>query len=84
MGDIAHEPRGALVGGKDGLKFYQELAEQVSRLSASDRPKTILLELHPPTVEGATALVRELLPNYVSSIQFDLSQKPRVLSLVRT
>lgn len=82
-GDIAHEPRGALVGGNDGLRFYQELAEQVSRLSASGRPKTILLELHPPTVEGVTAIVHELLPNYGSSIQFDLSQKPRVLSLVR-
>lgn len=37
--DLKHEPRSALVGGKDGLKYFKELFEQLEQSSHSEDAK---------------------------------------------
>ncbi len=75
------EPRGALVGGSDGLELYQALLHQLQHLPARERPQLVLLELHPPTAAQVTALAKNIFPDCQATTTPDLAGLPRVLSL---
>lgn len=54
------EPREALDGGKDGLKYYRELLEQLEKNNPSKYSVTLLIEIEPSTIET----VEELFTQY--------------------
>ena len=76
--DLRFEPQTALVGGSDGLKFYRELAEQLLALPSNNRPRAILLELHPPT---ALEVQKIFSPLGTCEIINDTASLPRVLTI---
>jgi release factor glutamine methyltransferase len=55
---IDFEPRSALDGGKDGLKYYRELLEQIEEKSLRRYKTTLLIEIEPSTLNGLKELVK--------------------------
>lgn len=80
--ELKFEPRVALVGGRDGLKYYQELSKQISELKSRDKPNIIILELHPPTAIEVQKIFSHTLPSADIQIKTDLSNRPR-LAIIR-
>jgi release factor glutamine methyltransferase len=60
------EPKRALLGGKDGLKYYKELISQVEKACKKDISLdiTLLIEIEPSTLED----LRMVLGNYETDI----------------
>ena len=83
-GGLRFEPRGALVGGADGLALYRRLIMQLNQLSPAERPKWMVLELHPPTAAHVVALVKNTFPSCHTELRNDLSGRPRVLNVQLT
>jgi len=69
------EPKSALVGGKDGLKYYDELFHQIveRRIKA-----TIICEIDPSQKHSFPELAKRHFPNAVVTIKNDLAGSPRV------
>jgi release factor glutamine methyltransferase len=73
------EPRGALYGGPDGLRFIRTLLRQIERRTAPLR--FVLLEIDPRTVR---ALQRYLPAGYTRQFHRDLAGRVRILELTPT
>jgi len=73
------EPKIALDGGKDGLKFYQAILEK----SAKSSPKALILELESENSRKIESLAQKYFPDGQINLIKDLSGKDRVL-LLRT
>jgi len=80
---IKREPKLALDGGADGLKYYRTLFRQLSKTPF--RSATVLCEIDPGQAKKITALAAEYFPAAVNSLQTDLSGQNRlfVLELMR-
>ncbi|PIZ99907.1 MAG: hypothetical protein COX77_00155 [Candidatus Komeilibacteria bacterium CG_4_10_14_0_2_um_filter_37_10] len=63
---ILHEPRGALLGGNNGLRVYKRLLEQINQYHY--QPKFLFLEINPEQVTQMTYLLQQKMPAY----QYDL------------
>lgn len=91
--DLQHEPRPALVGGKDGLKYFKELFKQLYSLFAN-RYSLVLLEFDPRQKRVLQSLARKFFPSPTkiskrnlggqAKIRFhkDLSGRDRVMEVV--
>jgi release factor glutamine methyltransferase len=54
-----YEPQNAIDGGKDGLKYYKELLEQIERKKLLKYKCTLLIEIEPSTIENVRRLFSE-------------------------
>lgn len=83
---IQHEPRAALYGGKDGLKYYKELFEQIKNspfdFAQGQNDIIILIEHDPSQKKSLTNLVGKYLPTAKIKSHKDLSGKWRVLEIL--
>jgi len=74
-----YEPRSALDGGPDGLRFINELLRDAKRWWASGG--AILLEIEAGQGESALRLADELLPGASITLLPDLAGLPRILKI---
>jgi len=74
-----YEPRRALDGGPDGLRFINELLRNGKRWWASGG--AILLEIEAGQGESAPRLAHELLPEAMITLLPDLAGLPRILKI---
>jgi release factor glutamine methyltransferase len=72
------EPRGALLGGDDGLDAYRALLRSVRDHLTSAR---MMLEVDPRHADGVTALVAATFPGATTSAAPDLTGRTRVLEV---
>ena len=79
---IQHEPRLALVAGKDGLKYYKKLLLQIRQLSKTYnlKPKTYL-EIDPSQSSPIKLLIKKYLPQAKIIIHQDLAGRNRVVKI---
>ena len=76
-----HEPIGALVAAKKGLKLYEELFIQIK--NSKSQPQAIFLEIGRDQGDPIKKLAKKLLPVYQTKIFKDLFGRPRYAQLVR-
>lgn len=76
---LKREPKLALDGGTDGMKYYNELLNQVANLNIKAKPKYLILELHEPTAIFVQKLITKYFPHASLYVINDLAGKPRVL-----
>jgi release factor glutamine methyltransferase len=74
---LKYEPRSALDGGPDGLRFINELLRDAKRWWAPEG--AILLEIEAGQGERAHCLAHELLPDALVTILPDLAGLPRII-----
>lgn len=72
------EPRGALLGGHDGLDAYRALLDSVHDHITTAR---LMLEVDPRHADAVTALVREVYPQSAVTATPDLTGRTRVLDV---
>jgi len=70
------EPRTALDGGKDGLKYYDELFHQIV---ARNIKATVICEIDPSQKRSFPRLAKRHFPNAKVEIKNDLAGRPRVV-----
>lgn len=80
---VKFEPKSALVGGKDGLKFIKKLIGNIFTLRKNARNDIILfLESDPEQINVIRKLSRESFPDCDSIVLKDLSRKRRFVKIV--
>lgn len=72
------EPRGALIGGEDGLDAYRDLLASIRDHVSAPR---LMLEVDPRHADGVTALVTATFPGAITSPVLDLTGRTRVLDV---
>jgi release factor glutamine methyltransferase len=72
-----HEPRLALVSGRDGLDHYRALMDRLREAGLA--PDLLLLEADPPQFAALKKVVRGALPGHRLEIKKDLAGNARVL-----
>lgn len=75
-----HEPKIALVSGRDGLRHYRALMKRLAEWRLS--PDLLALEADPPQFAALKKIVRKTLPNHRLEIKKDLAGNARVLLAV--
>jgi len=80
---IKREPRLALDGGPDGLKYYKRLFEQLARLDGSGTDIMILCEINPGQKAAGTRLAKKYFPDAEIEVKKDLAKKYRLLEIRR-
>ncbi len=79
--DLKHEPRQALVGGKDGLKYFRNLFKQLQKFYILNFEFCILLE-HSPTQKPALAkLAKKYFPGAKITFHKDLAGRWRAVKI---
>ncbi|KKQ26983.1 MAG: Release factor glutamine methyltransferase [Candidatus Magasanikbacteria bacterium GW2011_GWC2_37_14] len=79
---IKHEPRLALVAGKDGLKYYRQLLKQIAKITKCHLISVICyLEIDPSQTSSIKLLIKKHLPHAKITIHQDLSGKDRVVEI---
>lgn len=76
---ISHEPRLALDGGPDGLKYYRQLLKQLSGITY--KSVTIFMEIDPSQATRIKALVNRFFKKFSLKILKDLSGQERLIKL---
>ncbi len=91
---IQREPRTALVGGKDGLTLYEELLQQIKRLTdyglrTTAQPSrslsavvcslVVFFEIDPSQSHPITTLIKNYLPQTIIEIKKDLAGRDRLV-----
>ena len=76
------EPKRALEGGKDGLKYFKKLFCQFHHYQIF--PQKIFLEISPSLREGIKKLCQKFLKNYSFEIKKDLAGRERLLFLSKS
>jgi release factor glutamine methyltransferase len=76
---ISREPRLALDGGKDGLKYYRELFKELSILTKKQTIHfRLLCEIDPSQARPINTLAKKILPKAKTVIRQDLAKKNRL------
>ena len=78
---IKKEPKTALIGGSDGLKYYRELFKQVRSVIRHPSSVIIMCEIDPSQVKKIRQMAKSLLPEFEVSIEKDLAGKARICML---
>lgn len=79
---IAREPRLALNGGRDGLKYYRRLFSQIKNLKHHwGRPIMIFCEIDSTQNQAIKKLAKKYFPDVTLNLELDLGKKPRLLEL---
>ena len=76
---IKHEPKVALYGGKDGLKYFRELFDQLTKSGIQN--SIIFLEHDPSQKKSLESLAKKHFPKLKNKSYKDLSGKYRVLEI---
>ncbi len=77
---IQHEPYSALVGGQDGLYFYEELLKQLApKIRTLPKKVELFLEIDPSQNEAIVQLMRKYFSQANIRITQDLSGRDRVV-----
>lgn len=77
--ELKFEPKTALIGGPDGLKYYKQLLKQIKLLTTYNLlSTTYYLELNPQQKTPLEKLVQKYLPKAQLSFKKDLAGKTRV------
>ncbi|MFZ2189172.1 MAG: peptide chain release factor N(5)-glutamine methyltransferase [Candidatus Magasanikiibacteriota bacterium] len=74
---IQHEPKLALVAGKDGLKYYEKLLKQIVRCQMSD--VRCFFEIDPRQTKIIKQLIKKYLPKSKITIHKDLAGLDRMV-----
>lgn len=75
-----YEPRLALDGGKDGLKYYKQLLQQIKKIVTSYKLQvSSFLEIDPSQSKPISKLIRVLFPAAKISIKKDLAGRDRLV-----
>lgn len=74
---IQTEPKNALLGGSDGLKYYRELFSQLKTLK--NKKITVLCEIDAEQSGPISKLIKEKLPKYKFQIKKDLRGHDRLV-----
>ncbi len=72
------EPRGALLGGEDGLDAYRSLLASIAAQVTTSR---LMLEVDPRHADGVAALVADTFPGAAATLVPDLTGRTRVLDV---
>ncbi len=72
---VNFEPKKALIAGKDGLKYYKELLEQIKKKNLEKI--TLLIEIEPSTLEDLEVFVKRYNKGSVLKVFKDLKGKDR-------
>lgn len=81
---IRREPRLALDGGKDGLKYYKELFKELSDLNKKQNfPFRLLCEIDPSQSRKIRSLAAKILPEATVEIKKDLARRQRLAIISR-
>ncbi|MCK4744547.1 peptide chain release factor N(5)-glutamine methyltransferase [Candidatus Parcubacteria bacterium] len=81
---IQREPKAALLGGTDGLKYYRELFLQLSEFKTKNEFKNkinILIEINPHQTKKISLIIKRIFPSVKIKIIKDLARKNRVISM---
>ncbi|MCK5061153.1 peptide chain release factor N(5)-glutamine methyltransferase [Candidatus Parcubacteria bacterium] len=76
---VQTEPKNALLGGSDGLKYYRELFEQLKTLK--NKKITVLCEIDAGQSGPIAKLIKEKLPEYKFQIKKDLRGLDRLVKI---
>ena len=76
-----YEPRQALDGGKDGLKYYRELLEQLKKLKISNYKFHVscFFEIDPLETKRITKIIKRDFPTAKIEIKKDLAGRDRIV-----
>jgi release factor glutamine methyltransferase len=74
---LNYEPRTALSGGPDGLKYYRELFQQIQKYKL--QPEAIFLEIGHNQADRITELAMQVLPKYKITAKKDMCGFDRIL-----
>lgn len=77
--NLKFEPKSVLYAGKDGLKYYKKLFEQIKQLQHV--PKFIYLEINPDQVQKLEKITRLLYPSAKTCSIKDYAGKKRIFML---
>ncbi len=77
---IQAEPKLALDGGRDGLKYYRELFQQLKSLQPAGAI-TLLAEIDPSQKTAAAGLAQRFFPQADIAVSNDLAGRARLLSI---
>jgi release factor glutamine methyltransferase len=56
---LEFEPRDAIHGGKDGLKYYHKLLKQIQKKNVGNHKTTLLIEIEPSTLKTLKKLLKK-------------------------
>jgi len=76
---LTHEPRSALLAGRDGLKYYDRLLKNLNTVSFESL--TLLMEINPWQKINMQKLIKKYLPHSQITLQKDLSGQVRFILL---
>jgi release factor glutamine methyltransferase len=77
---VDFEPRNAIDGGKDGLKYYRKLLKQIQKKNTRKYKVTLLMEIEPSTLKGLKKLLKKnRIPNSNIKIFKDFREKERFI-----
>jgi release factor glutamine methyltransferase len=75
-----YEPRQALDGGEDGLKYYRELLQQIELLTTSHKLSiTSIFEIDPSQKKSITKLIKHRFPSAKIETKKDLAGRDRLV-----
>lgn len=75
-----YEPRQALDGGKDGLRYYKQLLQQIKKIATSYKLQvTNLLEIDPSQTKPISKLIHASFPAAKIQIKKDLAERDRIV-----
>jgi release factor glutamine methyltransferase len=77
---LTHEPRIALVGGRDGLTLYRRLLHDL-KTSLKDRPFSLMMEINPQQATGLIKKAKALFPKAEIKKVSDLSGRTRFIQI---
>ena len=75
--NLKYEPKTALDGGKDGLKFYKKLFQQINKFNLT--PKLIIIEIDPAQAVKIKKIIKLSPSNYIAKTVKDCSQNNRII-----
>jgi release factor glutamine methyltransferase len=74
---INFEPKKALLGGKDGLKYYRRILKQIKEKDLRKYKTTLLIEIEPSTLDNLKALLKRYYKNLDFKVFKDFKGKDR-------
>lgn len=81
---ILCEPKIALFGGADGLKYYKELFAQLSEFKIKNKIKkqiNFIIEINPHQTKKISLIIKRIFPSAKIKIIKDLAKKNRIISI---
>ena len=78
---IRKEPKQALIAENEGLKYYEELIEQLEDINIEEKNITLLFEIDPSQSKKIKEIIFKYLPNPKIEIKKDLKRNDRLVKI---